>query len=248
MRRIMLSIAYDGTEYAGFQRQKNALSIEEVVNRALLELTGEEIRISGASRTDAGVHALGNLAVFDTESRIPAEKFGYALNERLPEDVKIQWSNEVEPGWHPRKQKSRKTYEYRILNRAMPEPNVRRNTFHYHYALDPEAMNEAASYFIGEHDFTSFASIHSTAETRTRTIYVAKVVKQQDTLTFRVTGSGFLYNMGRIMAGTLIEVGSGKRKPEEIKTILQGKDRNLAGPTAPACGLTLMQIELEENS
>ena len=245
MKRILLCIAYDGTEYAGFQLQKNALTIEEAVNKALLALTGESLAISGASRTDAGVHALGNLAVFDTESRIPPEKFCYALNERLPEDIRIQWSKEVEAGFHPRKMKSQKTYEYRILNRPVSEPNIRRNTLHYHYPLDAEAMNEAAACFLGEHDFTSFASIHSTAKTRVRTIYESFLKKEGELLTFHVKGSGFLYNMVRIMAGTLLEVGSGKRKSSDIPAILEARDRQLAGPTAPAHALTLISIEPE---
>ena len=245
MKRVMLCVAYAGTDYAGFQLQKNACTIEEVLNRTLSALCREEITVSGASRTDAGVHALGNLAVFDTDTRIPPEKIAYALNERLPEDIRIQWSKEVDSAFHPRKCRSRKSYEYRILNREMPDPNVRRNTLHYHYPLDQKAMNRAAGYFIGEHDFTSFASIHSTAKTRVRTIYEASVTEREGILVFRITGSGFLYNMVRIMAGTLILVGAGERQPEEIETILLAKNREAAGPTAPAKGLTLMGIEIE---
>ncbi len=242
MKRILLIVAYDGTEYCGWQIQPNGITVEEVLNRELTHLLHEEIRVIGASRTDAGVHALGNVAVFDTETRIPADKISFALNQSLPEDIVVQQSKEVPLEFHPRHCDSRKTYEYRILNRAMRDPNCRRNTYFYHWDLDLTAMQHAADYLIGEHDFQSFCSPATEAETTVRMIYGLTVEKEGDLITIRITGNGFLYNMVRIIAGTLLEVGNGKRKPEEIAEILEKKDRSAAGPTAPACGLTLMEI------
>ena len=148
MRRIRIVVAYDGTNYCGWQIQPNGITIEEILNRQISKLTGEDIRIIGASRTDSGVHALGNVAVFDTNTRIPGEKISYALNQRLPEDIRIQLSEEVEPDFHPRYCDSEKTYEYRILNRKFPVPTERLYSYFYHYKLDIDKMREATSYLI----------------------------------------------------------------------------------------------------
>ena len=169
----------------------------------------------------------------------------YALNPRLPEDIVVQSSCEVEAHFHPRARKSAKTYEYRILNRDFRDPTRRLDTYFYHYDLDVEAMQKAASYLEGEHDFKSFCSVHAQVETTVRTIYHCAVERDEDIIRIRVTGNGFLYNMVRIIAGTLIEVGAGKRAPEEILEMLVAVDRQAAGPTAPACGLTMMGIEYE---
>lgn len=244
-KRICLTVAYDGTAYCGWQVQKNGRTIEGELNRALGELTGEDIQVIGASRTDAGVHGLANRAVFDTGSRIPGEKFSYALNQRLPEDIRVRKSEETAPDFHPRHCESRKTYEYRILNSAFPNP-VRRLYSHFTYVpLDVERMRRAAEYLVGEHDFASFCSAGSQAETTVRTIYGLSVERSGEEIVIRITGSGFLYNMVRIIAGTLMEAGSGRMKPERMKEILEAKDRAAAGPTAPACGLTLTEIRYE---
>lgn len=175
MKRIKLTVAYDGTNYHGWQVQPNADTIEGELNKAISELTGEQIEVIGASRTDAGVHALGNVAVFDTESRIPGEKFSYALNQRLPEDIIIQKSEEVDRDFHPRYQECRKTYEYTILNRRFPLPEYR-NTAHFDYGnLDIEAMKKACKAFIGEHDFAGFCSAGAQVKTTVRTIYSLEV-------------------------------------------------------------------------
>lgn len=245
MMRVKLVVAYDGTNYSGWQLQKNAITIEQKLNEALTNLLGEEIAVIGASRTDAGVHSLGNVCIFDTETRIPAEKICFALNARLPEDIVVQDSCEVAADFHPRAGKSNKTYEYRVLNRTFPDPTRRRDTYHYHFPLDVEAMQKAASYLEGEHDFKSFCSVHAQVETTVRTIYSCTVEKDDDVIKIRVTGNGFLYNMVRIIAGTLIEVGAGKRKPEEILKMLEKTDRTVAGPTAPAHGLTMICINYE---
>ena len=246
MKRVKMVVAYDGTNYSGWQLQKNAVTIEQKLNEALFDLLGEEIQVTGASRTDAGVHSLGNVCVFDTETRMPAEKICYALNTRLPEDIVVQSSCEVAADFHPRAGKSAKTYEYRILNREFRDPNRRLDTYFYHYDLNVEAMQKAASYLEGEHDFKSFCSVHAQVETTVRTIYRCTVERDDDIIRIRVTGNGFLYNMVRIIAGTLIEVGSGKRVPEEILDMLEKTDRQSAGPTAPACGLTMIGIEYEQ--
>lgn len=315
-RRILLRVAYDGTNYHGWQLQPNAATIEGELNRALCVLTGEEIVVTGASRTDAGVHALGNVAVFDTTSRIPAEKFSYALNQRLPEDIVIQSSKQVADDFHPRHCDCRKTYEYDILNRTFPLPAYRNTAYFLYGTLNIEAMRRACQAFLGEHDFASFCAAGAQVQTTVRKIYSLEVecrplteagtpvppasgeavnaadgkhgeqvqqaqsasgemlnaaagesdeqVKQaqpesgetaipaaggvnagsaDQLLTIRVKGNGFLYNMVRIIAGTLVEVGRGHIKPEEVAGIIAAKDRAKAGPTAPARGLRLVEIE-----
>lgn len=242
MKRIKLVVAYDGTNYRGWQIQKNGETIESVLNRALTELTGEEIHVMGSSRTDSGVHAMGNVAVFDTEARMAADKFSYALNQRLPEDIRIQHSCEVPPDFHPRYQETVKTYEYRILNREFPLPAFRLNTYFTYYALDTDRMQKAAEYLLGEHDFQSFCASGAQVKTTVRTVYDLRVLKDGDLITICITGNGFLYNMVRIIAGTLIKIGTGEWSPESMKDILEAKDRTKAGPTAPAKGLTLMEI------
>lgn len=276
MKRIKLTVAYDGTNYHGWQVQPNADTIEGELNKAISELTGEQIEVIGASRTDAGVHALGNVAVFDTESRIPGEKFSYALNQRLTEDIIIQKSEEVDRDFHPRYQECRKTYEYTILNRRFPLPEYR-NTAHFDYGnLDIEAMKKACKAFIGEHDFAGFCSAGAQVKTTVRTIYSLEVEcmelggvqrenhaekktecekisadvnikngEEQENnrlIKIRVNGNGFLYNMVRIIAGTLLEVGKGNVAPEQMEDIIKSADRKEAGPTAPAKGLKLVEI------
>lgn len=274
VKRVMLTVAYDGTAYSGWQLQPHAETIESVLNRCLSELTGETVEVIGASRTDSGVHALGNVAVFDTKSPIPAEKFSYALNQRLPEDIRIRGSREVAADFHPRHADSIKTYEYRICNAEFPLP-TRRLYAHFTYVpLDVSLMQKAAAYLVGEHDFKSFCSVDTQAKTTVRKIEEIAVWEEPgadsgtadvaDALTrtarddagmlascakeivIRVRGRGFLYNMVRIIAGTLMEVGRGQLPPEQIQEILLACDRQKAGPTAPACGLTLLGYEFLE--
>lgn len=246
MKRVKMVVAYDGTNYCGWQVQPNGITIEEVLNRNLSSLLGEKIEVMGASRTDSGVHSLGNVAVFDTDTRMPADKIAFALNQRLPEDIVVQGSCEVPSDWHPRYQESTKTYEYRILNRTFRMPTRRLDTYFYHYPLAVEQMSEAASYLVGTHEFASFCAANAQVKSTVRTIYSCTAQKENDIITIRVTGNGFLYNMVRIIAGTLIEVGAGKRRPEEIKDILAAENRDAAGPTAPAQGLTMMGIEYKQ--
>ncbi len=281
-RRILLRVAYDGTNYHGWQVQPNAKTIEGELNRVLTQLTGEEIQVTGASRTDAGVHALGNVAVFDTVSKIPAEKFSYALNQRLPEDIVIQASLQVADDFHPRHCDCRKTYEYDILNRTFPLPAYRNTAYFLYGDLDLDAMRKACQAFLGEHDFASFCAAGAQGQTTVRTIYSLEVLEQplavtgrgskpasevtgadpicqptetaaveqsqrspERLMTIRVRGNGFLYNMVRIIAGTLVEVGRGHIRPEEIEGIIAACDRAKAGPTAPARGLRLVEIKYD---
>lgn len=259
-RRILLRVAYDGTNYHGWQVQPNAKTIEGELNRVLTQLTGEKIQVTGASRTDAGVHALGNVAVFDTASKIPAEKFSYALNQRLPEDIVIQSSLQVADDFHPRHCDCCKTYEYDILNRTFPLPAYRNTAYFLYGDLDLDAMRRACQAFPGEHDFASFCAAGAQVQTTVRTIYSLEVLEQplavtgrgvssqrspERLLTIRVRGNGFLYNMVRIIAGTLVEVGRGHIRSEEVEGIIAACDRAKAGPTAPARGLRLVEIKYD---
>ena len=245
MKRVKLTVAYDGTKYCGWQIQPNGITVEEVLNRKLSGMTGEEIVVIGASRTDSGVHARGNVAVFDTESPIPAERMAYALNRRLPEDIVIVKSEEVPLDWHPRYCDCEKTYEYHIWNSEVPDPTKRHTTYHVSYKLDIEKMRQAAQYLIGEHDFVSFCSIHRNVKTTVRTIYQLDIEKHREDLTIRIRGNGFLYNMVRIIVGTLLRVGRGYYTPEQVKEILEAKNREAAGVTAPPQGLMLMEINYD---
>lgn len=243
MKRVKLTVAYDGTNYHGWQVQPNGNTIEAELNRHLSELLQEDIRVIGASRTDAGVHALGNVAVFDTVARMPADKISYAMNTRLPADIRIQDSCQVAADFHPRFCNTVKTYEYRILNRRFPDPTKRLYSFFYYYPLDVEKMRAAAAYLVGEHDFQSFCTMKPETENTVRTIYALDIEKEGDMLVLRVTGNGFLYNMVRIIAGTLLRAGGGFFPPEYMQTILEGKNRELAGETARPEGLTLVEIK-----
>lgn len=242
-KRVRLTVAYDGTNYHGWQIQKNGITIESELNRCLTDLLKEPIEVIGASRTDSGVHALGNIAVFDTVNRMPAEKISYALNQRLPEDIRIQKSEEVDGDWHPRHCDSRKTYEYRIYRGQFPMPTKRLYSLFSYHKYDVNKMQEAAAYLEGEHDFKSFCQTGAQVESTVRTLYSVEVTEQGEDLVIRVCGNGFLYNMVRIIAGTLMEIGQGKRKPKDICSILEAKDRSAAGPTAPAHGLMLIKYE-----
>ena len=241
--RVKPVVAYDGTDYCGCQVQPNGITVEEVLNRELSRLLKEEITVTGASRTDSGVHSLGNVAVFDTDTRMPAEKISYAINQRLPEDIVVQDSCEVPENFHPRFAASQKTYEYKILNRKFPMPTLRRDTLFYCHPLDEGRMRQGAQFLVGTHDFTSFSSVKAQTNTFVRTVYELTVERTEDDIIhIRITGNGFLYNMVRIIAGTLLLVGAGKLEPEDVGRILAAKDRGAAGPTAPAHGLTMIGI------
>lgn len=243
MKRIKLTIAYDGTNYCGWQVQPNGITIEEVLNKTLSKLTGENILVIGASRTDSGVHAMGNVAVFDTESTIPAEKMAVALNQRLPDDIVIMKSEEVALDFHPRYCDCSKTYEYHIINSRIPIPTKRLTNYFVSYVLDIEKMRKAAAYLVGEHDFVSFCNVRTDVENTVRTITSLDILTDGNKIIIRITGNGFLYNMVRIIVGTLIRVGRGFYEPEKVKEILEAKNRMAAGVTAPAHGLMLVKID-----
>lgn len=245
MKRIQLTVAYDGTDFCGWQVQNNGRTVEGVLNEVLSEFLQEEIRVIGASRTDSGVHGMGNIAVFDTKSSIPGDKFIYILNQKLPEDVSVRDSREVPDDFHPRHTNSRKTYEYRILNANSPVPVRRKYTWMIPKKLDLEAMRKAAAYVQGEHDFASFCAAGSQAQTTVRTVYSCEVCAEGEEVVIRITGAGFLYNMVRILAGTLAEIGKGFYPPEQMEEIIKACDRTKAGATAPPQGLTLVGIEFE---
>lgn len=266
MKRIMIVVAYDGTEYSGFARQKDPSirTIEGELDRAVSELTGETIQVIGASRTDAGVHALCNYAVFDTESKVPPVKFAPALNTKLPADIRVRQSKEVDSAFHPRQARTIKTYEYHIYNAKIQDPMKARYSHFTYFHMDVEKMREAAALLVGEHDFASFANPGRQTENTVREILSIEIgetacavpdimlsrshtVAQADEardIVIRVTGRGFLYNMVRIIAGTLMDVGRGLRRPEQVQEMLEARDRTAAGPTAPACGLCLVNYRI----
>lgn len=243
MKRVMLTIAYDGTDYHGWQIQENGNTVEGELNKAIMQLTGENVELIGGSRTDAGVHALCNVAVFDTESSIPGDKFMYALNQRLDKSIRVVDSKDVEADFHPRHCDTKKTYEYRILNTKIPIPTKRLYAYHTYIPLDINRMQEASKYIEGEHDFSAFCSAGAQVDSKVRTVYSCNVTKNGDDIIISVSGNGFLYNMVRIIAGTLMEAGFGRIEPAYVESIINSMDRAKAGPTAPACGLCLVKYE-----
>lgn len=242
MRHVRLDLQYDGTAYAGFQVQPDSPTVQGTLDQALSRLLGESIRTLGASRTDAGVHALGQVVSFTTENVIPVERIVPALNAQLPPDVVVLAATEVPADFHPRYQARRKAYRYRILNRALPSPFVGRTAWHLPLALDVDLMQQAAEVLVGEHDFAAFCAAGGAAQTTVRTLYEVTVARDDEIIEINLLGNGFLYMMVRIIVGTLVEVGQGKRPPERVAAILASRDRALAGITAPAQGLTLVRI------
>lgn len=240
--RIKLIIEYDGTNYAGWQRQVNGTGIQQVIEDALFKLTGEKTTVIGAGRTDAGVHALAQVAHFDTRSTVPPDKFSFALNTMLPPDIRIKASLQAEDGFHARFDAKGKCYIYRIYNGRHSSPLLRLTHAHVPLPLDVDAMNGAARLFVGRHDFASFTTADRRRGSTVRNIFACDASGAGEEITVTVEGDGFLYNMVRIIAGTLIEVGLGKRDAESIKKALETRDRTLAGVTAPANGLTLKEV------
>ena len=316
MKNIKLVVAYDGTNYSGWQIQPNAVTIEQLLDKAINSLTGENIHVTGASRTDAGVHAMGNVAVFKTNSTIPGRRWAYAINRFLPDDIVVQASWEVEKNFHPRHCNTVKTYEYKILNTPFPFPKERNYSWHVSHDLNINKMKEAAQILVGEHDFKSFCCVRTQTESTVRHIDSIEIIKENiynknisekfsnkynndsikkngdnnkncldmkasdnmsglsdkifgknyscddklqnnnvsaanradnisngSYITIRIKGNGFLYNMVRIIAGTLMQVGRGQLTPAAVQNMLLSKDRCSAGQTAPPQGLTLMGID-----
>jgi len=247
MRKIHLIVEYDGTDYAGWQRQSNAITVQEWLEKAVKKLTGETVCVHGASRTDAGVHALGQSAHFETKSRIPADKFSFALNTILPPDIRVSKSEEVGEDFHSRF--SGKGKRYRYLFYAAPHAGAlnRRTHAHVIYPRDVNKMAAEAQDLVGTHDFGAFAASGSVVKDTVRKIYRAEVTVNGPEIQLIIEGNGFLYNMVRIIAGTLIGVGSGKIEPGAFKRAIESGSRLDLGITAPAHGLTLMEVFYDEN-
>lgn len=244
--RIKLVIEYDGTAYSGWQRQDRDPSVQQTIEEALETLTREKIVVHSAGRTDAGVHALGQTAHFDTNSRIPPDKYSFALNSILPPDIRIMKSCEVEAEFHARFDAKVKHYRYVIYNDPHASATLRNLSMHVPLPLDIEKMRQGAVYLVGEHDFAAFTTAQVTVKSTVRRVFDVEISRQGSQVCIDVYGSGFLYNMVRIIAGTLIYVGIGKLKADDVKCILESRDRRLAGITARPQGLFLVEVRYEE--
>ncbi|MBE5783262.1 MAG: tRNA pseudouridine(38-40) synthase TruA [Clostridiales bacterium] len=244
-KRILLTISYDGTAYSGWQFQENGPSIQDEVEKALKKALGTFIRITGASRTDAGVHAQGQRAHFDTDSSIPPDKYPFVLNRYLPPDIRITKGEQVDADFHARFRAAGKLYTYRIHNAPHPSAIFRNISAHVPVHLDEKIMHEAGQQILGTHDFAAFAAAGGSAKTTVRTIDHLSVKREGTEVIIRVHGNAFLYNMVRIIAGTLIGIGQGKLQPECLEKALTSLNRLDLGVTAPACGLELTRVEYD---
>lgn len=243
MKKIALEVSYDGTNYAGFQRQNNHPSIQGELEKALSQMSKVPVTVVGAGRTDAGVHALGQVVHFTTVLNIPIEKWPLALKNFLPEDIIVRRAYAVEDDFHARYDAVGKRYRYQIDLGPVPHIFHRRFSYHYPYKLDVQKMREAARYFIGTYDFSAFCASGSSVEDKVRTIYDVTIEEEETLLKIDLHGNGFLYNMVRIIVGTLLEVGIGKKEASEIPDIIASKERKRAGITVPAKGLILIKVE-----
>ena len=245
MKRYKLTIQYDGTEYCGWQKQKNGVSVQEVLTSALGEIAEGEVKITGSGRTDSGVHARGQVAHVDMTTTVPHDKIALAINPRLPKDIAIINSCEVPASFHARYGAKRKTYEYRTYVSNVTLPLLDRYALRLDKAPDLNLIKKCAKLFVGEHDFKAFMSTGSSVIDTVRTIYDLTVDGEEE-IVFKVTGNGFLYNMVRIIVGTLLDVGYCKKTIDEVKMAIEEGDRGLAGRTVPAHGLTLHSVIYEE--
>ena len=244
-RRILLTLSYDGTRYAGWQWQDNAVAVQQRLEEALFALTGEKIRVTGASRTDAGVHALGQRAHFDTRSPIPADRFPFALNPHLPPDIRVLAGQQVPGSFHARFDAKGKKYTYRIFNHPHASALYRNLTAHIPQKLDVELMKRNLPDLLGTHDFAAFQASGGTAKTTLRTLTAAQLTREGDILTLTVEGNAFLYNMVRIIAGTLTDMGMGRIGSGAFRRALETGNRLDLGITAPASGLELTEIRYD---
>ena len=246
MRNIKLVIEYDGKEFNGWQKQPNKLNIQGTIEKAIEQITGEEVELMASGRTDSGVHALGQVANFKTNSNIPIEKFAIAINSNLKKSILIKSAEEVEEKFHSRLSCKRKTYRYVINNSKIGTAIYRNLETHIPIKLNVDKMKEAIKYFEGEHDFKAFKASGTSSKSSVRTIFKAEVIEKEDEkIWIELTGNGFLYNMVRIIAGTLVEVGMGNIEPEKIEEIIKDKKRENAGKTLPPQGLFLVKVEYE---
>lgn len=242
MRNVKLTLEYDGTNYAGWQKQNNALTIEGELLKAIKSVTGENVKTIGCSRTDSGVHAENYIVNFNTESTIPGDKFMFPLNNALPEDICVVSSEEVDLGFHARYFTKRKTYCYTILNKDIPSVLYRNYSYRVREKLDIETMKKACTYFLGTHDFEAFKTQGSSTTSSTRTIYDVHVESEGEIIKIYATGDGFLYNMVRIMVGLLIEIGKGKNNPEIVLKAIESKNRTYTKNVVPPQGLILKKV------
>lgn len=245
MRNIKLTIEYDGKDFNGWQKQTSKLNIQGTIEQAIKQITGEDVELNASGRTDAGVHALGQVANFKTNSQIPIEKFAIAINSRLKKSIIIKKAEEVDENFHSRLNCKKKTYRY-IINNSPEGTAVYRNLeTHISQELDVEKMKTAVKYFEGTHNFKAFKASGTSSKSNVRTIYKANVYKKKDKIFIELTGNGFLYNMVRIIVGTLVEVGFGKIEPERILEIIKQEKRENAGKTMPPNGLYLLNVKYE---
>lgn len=242
MRNICLTVAYDGTDFHGYQIQPNLRTVQGILQNAIYEVTGEAVQLHASGRTDAGVHAWGQVVNFHTQARIPLEKWPVALNARLPQDVVIRAAKEVPSDFHARFSAKRKIYRYLLDRSPIPHVFYRRYAYHVPYPLDLASIQKAASYLLGKHDFTSFCAAATPVENKVRELYRIDLQEEEPFLMLFFEGEGFLWNMVRILVGTLLQVGWGRWPAEKIPRILEARDRTQAGFTAPAHGLTLWQV------
>lgn len=246
MRRIRIIVSYDGTAYVGWQVQPNGVSVQAELERALYELTNERIRVEGSGRTDSGVHARAQVAHFDTQARMAADKFAIAMNMHLPSDIRVLYSEECADSFHARFSAKNKQYTYTLQVSQHADVFSRYTSLHLHIVPDFERMQQAASVVVGTHDFAAFKCSDSTMENTVRTISESYWTKQGSLWVYSVTGTGFLYNMVRILVGTMLEIGSGKRPVSDMQRALDSKDRKFAGATAPAHGLCLTRVSYSD--
>jgi tRNA pseudouridine38-40 synthase len=242
MRNIKLILEYEGTNYAGWQKQNNVMTIQQKLEGIIEIVTGQFSEVIGSSRTDSGVHARGFVCNFITESNIPDKNFKKALNAYLPEDIVVVKSEEVDINFHARFCSIGKRYVYTVLNAEQRHVLGRNYMYFFHRKLNIKDMEKAAQYFIGTHDFSAFRKSGSSVKTSVRTIKELSIIKNGDLITFNINGDGFLYNMVRIIVGTLLDVGVGRFKPEYITEIIKSKDRSNAGKSVPATGLCLEEV------
>ena len=243
MRNIKLTIEYDGKDFNGWQKQPTKLNIQGEIEKAIEEITGEKVDLTASGRTDAGVHSLGQTANFKTDSQIPIEKIAKAINSKLKKSIVIKSAEEVDEKFHSRYSVKSKTYRYIINNSENGTAIYRGLEYHIPMKLDVKKMQEAVKFFEGEHDFKGFKASGTSSKSSIRTIYKGEVKQEGERIIIEVTGNGFLYNMVRIIAGTLVDVGLEKIKPEEISEIIESKDRTKAGKTLPPHGLYLLKVE-----
>lgn len=242
IKNIRVTIEYDGTRFNGWQKQEGLLTVEGELEKAIKKATGESVKILASGRTDRGVHAYGQVANFEIDTTIPGDRFKYAVNDKLPDDISVISSEEVHTSFHARFSAKKKSYRYLVYSSETRSPIYRNYSYHTTYRLDLDRMKKASKYFVGRQDFSSFVPNKSNENKNIRTVYDLQLRQRGEFIEIEIEGNGFLHNMVRIIAGTLVEIGCGKREPKEAEAIIRAKDREQAGHTAPAQGLYLLKV------